>query len=243
MPISAETKTYILVHGAWHGGWCWRDVAEMLRGKGHRVTTPTLTGLGERRHLMSRDIVLETFVADVINHMESEELGDVILVGHSHAGAAITGVADRIPEKIRHLVYLDAVILESGRSAFSMLSPEAAAARRKLVADEGKGIFMPVPPVTAFGIAEDHPRAEWVRRRLTPQPVGTYESTLLLANPVGNGRPRTYVACTDPLYAPMESSRQWVKRQPGWNWIDLASGHDAMVLVPDRLAAILDAIG
>jgi len=120
----AETRTYVLVHGAWHGGWCWRDVAALLRAQGHRVTTPTLTGLGERRHLMSRDITLDTFVADILNHIEAEELDDIILVGHSHAGIAISGVADRIPERIRHLVYLDAVILESGVTAFDMLPPE-----------------------------------------------------------------------------------------------------------------------
>lgn len=238
-----RAKTYVLVHGAWHGGWCWRDVAALLHGRGHRVTTPTLTGLGERRHLLSASITLETFVADIINHVEAEELQDVILVGHSHAGAVITGVADRMPSRIRHLVYLDAAVIESGRNAFSLLAPDTAAARRQRVAEQGGGIFMPVPNVAAFAIPEDHPRADWVRRRLTPHPVGSYESPLSLAHPIGNGRPCTYIACTAPLYEPMESSRAWVKRQTGWAWLDFASGHDAMVLAPNELAAVLAEIG
>jgi pimeloyl-ACP methyl ester carboxylesterase len=243
MARDAAPRTYVLVHGAWHGGWCWREVADLLRGSGHRVTTPTLTGLGERKHLLSRDIDLETFVVDLVNHIEAEELRDLVLVGHSHAGVAITGVADRIPARIRHLVYLDAVILESGQTAFGVLPPEIAAARRKLVAEQGGGIAMPPPPVAAFGVPEDHPNADWVRRRLTPHPVGSYESSLPLANPVGNGLPCTYIVCTDPIYGAIESTRQWVKRQRGWQWLEIASGHDAMVLHPAQLTAMLEAIG
>jgi pimeloyl-ACP methyl ester carboxylesterase len=144
-------KTYVLVHGAWHGGWCWGHVADALRGMGHRVTTPTQTGLGERKHLLSKDITLDTFTADVVNHIEAEELKDVILVGHSFGGTSITGAADKIPDRIRHLVYLDSVILENGKSVFSALPPDIVAARRKTVAEQGQGIFIPPPPPTAFG--------------------------------------------------------------------------------------------
>ena len=240
--MRAGSKTYVLVHGAWHGGWCWRDVADLLRIQGHRVTTPTQTGLGERRHLLGPDIVLDTFVADIVNHCDAEELDDVILVGHSLGGATITGVADRIGGRIRHLVYLDGVIIESGRSPFSMLPPETVAARRKLVASEGQGFFLPIPSPAVFGIADGHPRADWVRRRLTPHPAGTYESALTLAHPVGNGRPATYIACSDPFYANTEASRQWVKGRDGWTWIELASAHDAMILAPDEVARLLATI-
>src|SRR5215831_18303016 len=97
-------KTYVLVHGAWHGGWCWKEVAEGLRGMGHRVSTPTQTGLGERKHLLSKDITLDTFAVDIVNHIEAEELNDVILVGHSFGGTSITSTTDKIPNRIRHLV-------------------------------------------------------------------------------------------------------------------------------------------
>lgn len=245
MSDAAERTTpgaFVLVHGAWHGGWCWRAVADLLRARGHRVFAPTLTGLGERRHHLSRDISLATFVADVAGVMEAEELSDVILVGHSHGGAVISGVADRMPERIRHLVYLDATILQDGESAFGVLPGEVVAERRRRVAETG-GVAMPVPDVSAFGIPADHPRADWVRRRLTPHPVGSYESPLALSHPVGNGRPSTYISCTDPLYLPLQPARDWARAQPGWTWRELATGHDAMVLAPEALADMLEAVG
>ena len=113
-----ESKTYVLVHGAWHGGWCWRAVADALRAKGHRVFTPTQTGLGERKHLLSREITLDTFVDDLTNLIEMEELQNIILVGHSFGGSPISGVADRMPDRIGHLVYLDSLVLEGGQSTF-----------------------------------------------------------------------------------------------------------------------------
>ena len=239
----SASKTYVLVHGAWHGGWCWKEVVAGLLGMGHRVSTPTQTGLGERKHLLSKDITLDTFVADIVNHIEAEELNDVILVGHSFGGASITGTADKIPNRIRHLVYLDSLILENGQSPFSRLPPDIVAARRKLVAEQGQGIFMPSPPPTAFGIPENHVLADWVKRRLTPHPVSTYESPLRIDNPVANGRPRTYIQCTNPVYGPLELTRQWVKKQEDWKWQEIATGHDAMVIAPAELARMLAAIG
>ena len=172
------SKTYVLVHGAWHGGWCWREVKKALRGMGHRVSTPTQTSVGERKHLLSKDITLDTFTADIINHIQAEELDDIILVGHSFAGTSITGAADKLPDQIRHLVYLDSTILENGQSVFSVLPPDVVAARRKLVAEQGQGIFIPAPPPTAFGIPENHPSADWVKRRLTPHPVSAFDSPM-----------------------------------------------------------------
>lgn len=232
----------VLVHGAWHGGWCWRDVAAGLRAQGHRVFTPTQTGLGERKHLMSREITLDTFITDVVNVLEAEELQDVILVGHSFGGSGISGAADRVPERIRHLVYLDSLMLEGGQSPFSMLPPQVVEARRRQVNEQGQGVFIPAPPPSAFGIPESHAGAAWVQRRLTPHPVGTYESPLPLRNGVGNGRPCTYIACTAPIYGPLEASRQWVRRQQGWNWQEIATGHDAMVTAPEELTRMLAAI-
>src|SRR5262249_11940425 len=239
----SAAKTYVLVHGAWHGGWCWRAVADGLHSLGHRVTTPTLTGLGERKHQLTKDITLDTFVADIVNHIEAEELDDIILVGHSLGGAVITGAADRIPERIRHLVYLDGAILENGRSVFSTMPADIVAARRKLVAEVGQGVFMPTPAPTAFGVPAGHPATDWVARRMTPHPVGTYESPLKLDNPVGNGRPCTYVACTNPPHRPVEDARRWAKAQADWNWQELATAHDCMVTAPADVAALLAAIG
>lgn len=236
-------KTYVLLHGAWHGGWCWRDVADGLRALGHRVTTPTQTGLGERAHLLSAQITLETFVTDLVQHIEAEELEDVILVGHSFGGLGITGAADRIPQRIRHLVYLDAMVLEGGQSAWGRMPPEIVAERRRALQEHGAGIAAPVPSVAAFGVPESHPRAEWVRRRLTPHPAGTYQTPLRLDHPVGNRLPCTYIACTDPWYAALAWAREWVKARGDWTWQEIATGHDAMVTAPQELTRMLAAIG
>ena len=235
-------KTFVLLHGAFHGAWCWRDVAGLLRAAGHRVSTPTQTGLGERRHLISAQITLDTFVADVVEHIEAEELEDIILVGHSFGGLGISGAADRIPARIRHLVYLDSMVLEDGQTPWGRMDPAVAAERRRIVMEQGAGLVAVPPPVSAFGVPEDHPLAPWVRRRLTPHPAGTYQSPLRLANPVGNGLPCTYIACTAPWYAPLAWTRDWVRGRPGWDWREIATGHDAMVTAPQELARMLEAI-
>ena len=235
-------NTYVLVHGAWHGGWCWREVARLLGDLGHHLTTPTQTGLGERRHLLRPGITLDVFVADIVDHILSEDLRDVILVGHSLGGASITGAADRIPDRIRHLVYLDGAILESNQSIFSTIPPDIVARRRKLAAEQGEGLVLPVPPLDSFGIPQNHPLAEWTRAHLTPHPIATFESAFAFRNPIGNGRPRTYVACTEPYYPPAQGAREWVKRQSGWQWRELATGHDAMILAPAEVSRLLTAI-
>ena len=234
-------QTFVLVHGAWHGGWCWSRVADRLRAAGHRVFTPTQTGLGERRHLLSKDVTLDTFIADIANVVEAEELNDIVLVGHSFGGNAISGVADRMPERIHHLVYLDSLIVEGGRAPFGNLSADVAASRRKAAEESSGGLSFPTPAPSAFGVLEPAD-AEWVRRRLTPHPLSTYTSKLNIKGPVGNNLPRTYIHCTNPSYAALQASRDWVKAQAGWHWAEIATGHDAMVSAPDELAGMLISI-
>lgn len=235
-------QCFVLLHGAWHGGWCWRDVAAALRARGHRVTTPTQTGLGERRHLLSGAITLETFVQDVVEHLEAEEIDDAILVGHSFGGLGISGAADRVPGRIRHLVYLDSLVLENGQAPFDVMPAEVVAARRALAAAQGGGLFLPVPPVSAFGVPEDHPAAPWMRRRMTPHPLGPYETPLRLRHPLGNGLPCTYLACTAPAYPTLAAIQRAVRARPGWAWREIATGHDAMITAPEALAALLEEI-
>jgi pimeloyl-ACP methyl ester carboxylesterase len=228
-------RTFVLLHGAFHGGWCWARAAVRLRALGHRVLTLTQTGLGERRHLLSPSVTLETFICDLVNALESEELTDVVLVGHSFGGNAITGAADRVPERIRHLVYLDSSILESGEAPFDLLPANVVAERTRAARESSGGLSIPPPPPGVFGVP-DGPDAEWVARRLTPHPFATFTDRLRLANPAGNGLPRTYICCTDPIYAPLEAARRRVRGKPGWNWREIATGHDAMVTKPDALA-------
>jgi pimeloyl-ACP methyl ester carboxylesterase len=230
--------TYVLVHGSWHGGWCWRRLAERLRTAGHAVFAPTCTGLGERAHLMARNITLDTFIDDVAGAIEAEELSDVILVGHSFGGLPVSGVAERLPARIRHLVYLDSLLVEPGRCAFNILAPEVVARRIKAAEDSSGGVSLPPQPPETFGVTDEADLA-WLARRLTPHPLGTYTSPLNIKNPVGNGLPRTYVACTSPVYAFLDPVKAWVRRQEGFRWLEIETGHDAMITAPDELARIL----
>ncbi|MGI4952055.1 MAG: alpha/beta fold hydrolase [Janthinobacterium lividum] len=228
---------FVLVHGAFHGGWCWSRVAERLRAAGHAVLTPTQTGLGERRHLLSAAITLDTFVDDICGVLEAEEVQDAVLVGHSFGGISITGVADRMPERVRHLVYLDSRILEAGQSMQDVDAERSGTWRR--MAEASGGLAIPPPPASYFD-CPDPADAAWIARRLTPHPLGTFTTPLNLANPVlGNGRPCTYVACTDPVYPWLEASRQWARGREGWGWAEIAAGHDAMVSAPAELAELL----
>lgn len=213
-------------------------VADILRAAGHRVTTPTQTGLGERKHLMSREITLETFVLDLVNHIESEDLSDVVLVGHSFGGMPITGAADRIPGRLRHLVYFDARILHPGETPLDVSIPSVREQRIRTAEAFSGGLSVPPPPAVSFGVPEG-PDAAWVDSRLTPHPMGTFTSTLPLSNPIGNGVPCTYIACTEPLSEQLASSREWARGRSGWGWREIATGHDAMVSAPAELAAML----
>ena len=180
--ITDRPRTFVLVHGAWHGGWCWRRVADVLMARGNRVFTPTLTGVGDRAHLFSKDISLQTHVEDILAVVETEELSDFVLVGHSYGGFVISGVADALRERVSHYVYLDASVPPdmSPGASFSWADfnpPEAREARLKLVREQGNGVALPAPPPSAFAVTKASDVA-WLQRQLRPMPVGTYIGTL-----------------------------------------------------------------
>lgn len=233
MPASPPPQTFVLVHGAWHGGWCWSRVAQALRALGHTVYTPTQTGLGERGHLLGRlAIDLDTFVRDIENVLAWEDLHDVVLVGHSFGGLTITGVADRMPQRLRRLVYLDAFILGSGVSTFDTLPPALVEKLRASAQNACQGLGVPPPRPAALGLLREAD-AQFVGARLTPQPLGVYESALQLRHSIGNGLPCSYWHCTDPSFAALEGARLWARAQADWEWRELATGHDAMVSAPE----------
>jgi pimeloyl-ACP methyl ester carboxylesterase len=233
-----DPLVFVLVHGAWHGSWCWHRVAEGLRALGHLVFTPTLTGLGERSHLMRPGLTIEDFATDVANVIEAEGLQQVVLVGHSFGGGPISVIADRNPETLQHLIYLDAVILENGESAFSKLDPSIVTRRIALAQETSGGLTMPVPPPEAFGVTAPQ-EAAWLRHLLSPHPLNSYQEPIRLNHPLGNGIRKTYIACVDPAYGPLAPTREWVRVQSGWEYLEFASGHDAMVISPDALTALL----
>ena len=233
-------KTFVLVHGAWAGGWCWTRVAEPLAAAGHRVYAPTQTGCGERSHLISNSITLDVVTKDLINVLEWEDLTDVVLVAHSFGGVAATAAADQQRQRIRQIVYLDAMILQHGQSAFSSFSPELVAARRKLALESSAGLSMPVPDPKSFGIVDAGDSA-WFEAKCTPHPISTYESALTLKYPVGNGLPATYVA-VKPDYEPLTTSRAYAKSRPEWHYVEIEAGHAAMVTSPAAVLAILQSL-
>jgi pimeloyl-ACP methyl ester carboxylesterase len=242
-PVDASAKkTYVLVHGAYHGGWCWKAVATQLRASGHTVYTPTQTGLGERAHLIGVRPTLDTFIEDVSRVLIMEELNEVILVGHSFAGSTVSGVADRQPERIRHLVYLDALILQSGQAPFDGLPADVIERYKKQAQETSNGLSVPAPKPEYFGVT-DPKQSAWLAKQLTPHPFPTYLSKLELRNPVGNGVPTTYIACSAPFFASTAKSREFVKTMKSWHYQEISSGHDAMVIVPNQLSQTLLAIG
>ena len=238
-------STFILIHGAYHGGWCWARVARLLRAQGHAVHAPTLAGMGEHAHLLSKQITLDTHVEDVISHIETEELENVILVGHSYGGLAITGAADRLDGsgRIAALFYLDALVPNHGTAWSDFHKPEAAAARHAS-ARAGGGLFMPAPDVTVFGLT-DAADIAWANRRLRPHPYGCYLSHMQLPNlAAGRGAallPRTYIDCTHPLYSDFNGLKQRLKADPQWKYIEMRTGHNAMMSAPAELVRLLTA--
>lgn len=237
---------FVLVHGAWHGGWCWQRVAAPLAGAGHRVHAVTLTGLGERAHLLSPAITLETHIADVLGVIEAEELHDVVLAVHSYAGMLGTAVADRLAGRLAHLVYVDAVVPQPGEAWSSTHTPATREARlAACLASQDYTIAPPDPSV--FGLAgDDH---AWVARRQVPHPGHTYSAPLAF-DPARVARvARTFIDCTQPALATLDASRRRVRDPHFWNglWqggggarvVELATGHDPMVSAPQALADIL----
>lgn len=224
---------FVLVHGAWHGGWCWRMVAQALRAKGHSVFTPTLTGQGERLHLSRPDVVHETHVRDILGVIEAEELSDIILVGHSYGGIVISAVADRLGARIRKRVYLDAMLPVPGRPAFDLPADVMAAAKAGLV----DGYKSPPFPPEQFGIAKSHPLYDWVKRRLTTMPFGVFETPVVLSRQWDN-TPRCYIAARDNQL-PQVKAATLKTNSDGWEMYDIDTGHDVMVTAPEALSALL----
>lgn len=191
-------KTFVLVHGAWHGAWCWKRVLPRLRGVGHEAHAVTLTGTGERAHLLSKDIRLATHIQDVVNLITHEELDHVTLVGHSYGGIVITGVADQLLQqgrvRIERMVYIDAVTPHDGESWSSGHTQETIAGRIQAGAATGN-ISVPAPDASVFGLhGEDR---NWVNRRQTPQPFGVYQDPLHFDAQRIAGLPRTFIDCTN----------------------------------------------
>jgi len=228
--------TFLVAHGAWSAGWAWKKMHSLMRARGHRLVTPTYTGLGERAHLAHPGIDLEAHIADMLAVLHYEDLSDVILVGHSYGGMVATGVAERARDRLAHLVYLDAFAPRDGEALFDLVSPEARAGMRKAAGEHGDGWRIPpnpIPPDT------DPADVAWITPRRMTQPRKTFEQKLRLA---GNAErlPRSHVYCLRP--SPGDVFRQFAERarsEPGWRALHIDASHSPHITTPAVLADLL----
>jgi pimeloyl-ACP methyl ester carboxylesterase len=240
--------TFVLVPGAWLGGWAWRGVAPLLRAAGHAVVPVTLTGLGERAHLSNPQVDLDTHITDVVNLLEFEDLRDVVLVGHSYAGSVITGVADRSPGRIGKLVYLDTGPLAGDTPFIQMTPPDQRPELDRQVKEHGDG--WRIPPMLPWdgdpslaALAPD--QRQWVRSRTVAQPLGTYTQPLRLQGGAGGELEKWLVSCTIPLVQVREmiaSGHPWFRELAGpqWRFLERLGGHWQMFSAPEGLARPLE---
>lgn len=233
---------FVLVHGAWGGAWIWRRVLGPLRAAGHEVHAVTLTGDGERAHLRRRDIGLDDHIADVLGLVDAEEPSDLILVGHSYGGVPITGAADRLlargsaaRTRLRGLVYVDAMVPLPGEAWSSHHTPETVAQRMALA--EAHDMSLPPPDPAGFGL-EGEDRA-WLLRRQVPHPFGMYHQKLEFDGARVAALPRLFIDCNAPAYPTITPMRARVREQPGWQVVEIATGHAPMVSAPAALVQAL----
>jgi pimeloyl-ACP methyl ester carboxylesterase len=236
-PATAQggQKTFVLVHGAWHGGWCWRRVSDLLEKKGHKVFTPTMTGLGACSHLASKDVNLTTHITDIVNFIKWEDLSGIVLVGHSYGGYIVSGAAEQVGDKVSSIVFLDAFVPESGESLGAGASQPV---KDAIAAALGRGEHSLKPvPASVFRVNEKD-RA-WVDAKCTPQPIGTFTEAIKLTGARDKIAKKSYIRAKGYPSVPFDAALAKYKPNTAWKTYEMTAGHDAMVDEPDRLAEIL----
>lgn len=230
--------TFLIAHGAWSAGWSWKKMRPLMQDRGHEFFTPTYTGVGERVHLVSPEIELETHIADILGVLEFEDLNDVFLVGHSYGGMVATGVADRVPERLAHLIYLDAFVPGDGQSLFDLLPPDARAAMIEAVKKAGEGWLVPQNPLPPDTSETD---IDWITPRRVMQPRKTLEQPVTLTGALDR-LCKTYIYCLRP--GPEDVFKDFARRArgEGWNYFEIDSSHSPHITAPEALAALLDKI-
>jgi pimeloyl-ACP methyl ester carboxylesterase len=242
--FGASGRCFVLVHGAWHGGWCWKKIRPRLMAAGHEVYTPTLTGLGERAHLLTADVGLDTHIQDVVAMLEVEDLRDVVLVGHSYGGMVITGVAQRAPQRLAQLIYLDAFMPDPGRSLADYTRPAGAVTSPAPPSTTTSSATAPardwrVPPRSTaeeFGVRE-RADVDWVQARLGSQSGKTFGQPLPTAPDVPANLPRAYIQCTTDAWFAEAAARAARLGYPTRTLF--GGGHDVMISEPVRLTTLL----
>jgi pimeloyl-ACP methyl ester carboxylesterase len=230
-----SSRNFVLVHGGWHGGWCWRRVADRLRQRGHVVFTPTLTGLGDRSHLLDNNVGLDTHVRDIVNLLQWEDLDDVVLVGHSYAGCVISAVAEHSAAAIGSIVFLDAFLPENGEALVDMASQLM---RDAIDTVRNRGETRMAPVLSAYFKLNETDRA-WVDAKCTPQPIRTFTDKVTLSGARERIARKVYIRATGYPSAPYDAALARTRADPSWNTLEIPCGHDAMIDMPERLVEIL----
>jgi pimeloyl-ACP methyl ester carboxylesterase len=230
---------FVVAHGAWSAGWAWKKMHPLMRAAGHELWTPTYTGLGERAHLVSPSVGLDTHIEDVLGVMTFEDLRDVVLIGHSYGGMVATGVADRARERISRLVYLDAFVPRDGESLFGLVGPAGRARMQELARTEGNGWLVPSNPIPPDTSEAD---VAWITPLRLPQPLKTFASQIRLAS-AETSLPRSYIYCQ--RFGPGDPFRKFAKRaksERGWQACEIDASHSPHITAPLALRDLLIAI-
>jgi pimeloyl-ACP methyl ester carboxylesterase len=227
-------SNFVLVHGGMVGGWCWKKVRKYLEAQGHLVRTPTLTGLGERKHLNCPDIDLDVHINDIVNVLQYEELEEVILVGHSYGGMVITGVADRTPQRIKQLIYIEALIPEDGESMFDIVDPKISSYLFTRAQEEGKGWQVPPAPAESYNF-ENPEDIKWIVSHSTAHPLKSFQQKITLKNSMERFN-RYYIKCTQDHFLDSMFIRA---KNKGFTCNLLDTGHFPMVTEPELLSNLL----
>lgn len=230
--------TFMLVHGAWHGAWCWQFVAPPLRAAGHHVIAVTLTGMGDRSDEIDPGVALDTHIRDVLTILLSQR-EPVVLVGHSYGGMVITGAAHQAPDRVAHLIYLDAMVPQNGQSVFDLLRPKYREDFERGAKIHGGGWRIPPASAQLLGITEAC-QARWLTALLTHQPLRTFTQPISICESQDSALPATYIHCTvGPLVSELERFAARFRGLGKSVFYQLATGHDAMLTQPAVLAAVL----
>jgi pimeloyl-ACP methyl ester carboxylesterase len=239
MSTASDRPPFVLVHGGRHGGWAWRRVAIPLRQAGHEVYTPTLTGLGERSHLLSPTIGLDTHIADLVGVFEYEDIDDAVLVAHSYGGVVVSGAMEHIGDRVRSLILVDAHMPASGQSVFDLVGPERAEAMRHRVKEQGEGWYVPTSDASFWGLSDPGDIA-WVNSKITPQPLKTYEDPVPSAERA-RASAYTFIECSESRLPAEELAWQRERCQNSLSrrYRLVKGSHDVMVDAPDALVELL----
>src|SRR5512145_206156 len=223
--------TFVVAHGAWSAGWAWKKMRPLLAAAGHELWTPTYTGLGERAHLASPAIDLDTHIADIVGVLEMEDLREVVLIGHSYGGMVATGAADRARERIAQLIYLDAFVPRDGQSLFDLQPEQTRARMRELARSGGEGWRVPPTPMPADTPAAD---VAWAAGRRLPHPIRAFEQPVRLAGQAAPP-PRSYIYCR--RIGPVDVFRQFAERahREGWRTFEIDASHNPHITAPQAL--------